>query len=207
VTRSIFFKHFDPDRIRTREEWLMRLLALLRPFFAKIGHPIPDHVRVTCGWPSSRALSRSLRTIGECWPTSASADGSIEIFISPCLSDPLQVAETLVHEAVHATGAEGHLKDFSRIAKVLGLRRPWRATRATPELRRRLNALISRLGPYPHGALDPVLKPQAKDGTRMLKLVCPDDGYTVRTTEKWITTKGRPICPCGTRMERAPKIL
>ena len=38
--------------------------------------------------------------------------------------------------------------------------------------------------------------------TRMLKLECPDDGYIVRTTQKWIDV-GLPTCPCGTEMELA----
>jgi hypothetical protein len=200
--RSLFFND-KQNVIRNREEWLTRLLILLRPFFAKIGHPLPDHVRVTCGWPSKGGLSRSRRTVGECWPPAASDDGSTEIFISPCLGDALQVAETVVHEAVHATGAMGHRKSFSRIARAIGLRRPWRATRATLELRARLNGLISKIGPYPHATLNAELMPHKKDSTRLLKLFCPEDGYIVRTTEKWISV-GMPLCPCGTRMERAP---
>lgn len=33
-------------------------------------------------------------------------------------------------------------------------------------------------------------------GSRMLKLICPNDGYTVRTTRKWLDV-GSPSCPCG----------
>jgi len=33
----------------------------------------------------------------------------------------------------------------------------------------------------------------------MLKVSCPADGYTVRTTAKWIAV-GFPTCPCGTEM-------
>lgn len=39
----------------------------------------------------------------------------------------------------------------------------------------------------------------------MLKVVCPDDGYIVRTTQKWLDI-GMPFCPCGEQMEyEAPK--
>ena len=48
------------------------------------------------------------------------------------------------------------------------------------------------------------MMPHKKDGTRLLKVVCPnpDCGYLMRTTERWIKV-GLPICPCGTRMEMA----
>ncbi len=201
---SVFFKNKGLVDVRTREEWLLRLVHALRPSFEKIGHRIPDQVRVTCGWPSRAALSRLHRTVGECWCPAASADQTVEIFISPCLSDGLQVAETLVHELVHATGAMGHRRNFSTIAKAIGLKRPWRATRATTELKARLNALISRIGPYPHATLDASMVSHKKETTRLLKVVCPnpDCGYLMRTTKRWIKV-GLPICPCGTRMEMA----
>ena len=200
--------HFNNNvNSRSREEWLMRLVEALRPSFHKIGHPIPDQVRITCGWPSKGALSRSRRTVGECWCSEASADQTIEIFISPCLGESVQVAAVTVHELVHATGATGHRGKFPKIAKAMGLMKPWRATRPTAQLQARLNALIaSRIGPYPHAKLDTAMPPQTKDSTRMHKLVCPNDGYIVRTTAKWIEF-GLPTCPCGTRMEVAPALL
>lgn len=35
-------------------------------------------------------------------------------------------------------------------------------------------------------------------GSRMLKVVCSDSGYTVRVARSWLD-KGSPICPCHTR--------
>ena len=49
-TRSIHFRKQGLN-LRTREEWLQRMLDALRPCFDKIGHPIPDQVRVSCSWP------------------------------------------------------------------------------------------------------------------------------------------------------------
>ena len=201
----LFFKNYGNGiglDVRTREEWLMRLVDTLRPSFERIGHRIPDGVRVTCGWPSKAALARRRRTIGECWSSAASADQTIEIFISPCLGDALQAAETLVHEMIHASGAMGHRGSFPAIAKAIGLRKPWRATHATPELKGRLNALISGIGPYPHATLDATMMPHKTDSTRMQKVICADCGYVVRTTAKWIAV-GLPICPCGTQMQVA----
>ncbi len=43
--------------------------------------------------------------------------------------------------------------------------------------------------------------PAPKQGTRMLKVICPADGYTIRTTNKWLQV-GFPTCPCGTVMRR-----
>jgi hypothetical protein len=192
--------------IRTREEWLLRLADALRPSFQSVAHPLPDQLRVTCGWPSQAALARIHRSIGECWPPAAGADRTVEIFISPCLGSAIEASETLVHELIHAVGVKGHRKSFSTIARTVGLMKPWRATTATPELRERLNALISQIGPYPHATLDRSMMPYKKDGTRTQKLVCPNDGYTVRTTERWISV-GMPTCPCGTRMRRADKNL
>lgn len=150
---------------------------------------------MTNGWPSKAGRARLRPTKGECWPPQASADQTVEIFISPSLGDGLQAAEQLVHELIHAGGAMGHRGKFPMIAKAIGLRKPWRTTQATRELKARLNALIVKIGPYPHAALDASMMPHKKDGTRMLKLVCPNDGYTVRTSEKWIRI-GRPACPC-----------
>lgn len=184
----------------TREQWLLDLVSGLRPMFEPVA-PVPESLRVTCGWPSTRAMSKTYRRIGECWRAEASADNVREIFISPCLGDGLEAAAVLVHELVHSTGADGHRRPFSRIAKAVGLVKPWRATTASPELQGRLNALIESVGPYPHAKLDWNQRTHKKDGTRLIKLWCPACGYTVRTTLKWIET-GLPICPCGSQFAR-----
>jgi hypothetical protein len=40
-----------------REEWLNKLTESLRSTFADLGHPLPDKLRISCGWPSSHALA------------------------------------------------------------------------------------------------------------------------------------------------------
>jgi hypothetical protein len=40
-----------------------------------------------------------------------------------------------------------------------------------------------------------------KQSTRMVKCECPDCGYIVRTTRKWLE-EGAPICPCNKREMR-----
>ncbi len=85
-----------------------------------------------------------------------------------------------------------------RIALAVGLAGKMTATHASPELTERLNVLCSQIGPYPHTSLD--RSQLKKQSTRMLKVECPECGYTVRTTAKWIEA-GLPTCPCGTEME------
>lgn len=187
----------------TREEWLLAMTELLRPLFAAAGAPLPQRVRVSCGWPSSKALTSPTsqnRTIGQCWPTACSADSTPEVFISPYLSEAVHVAETLTHELIHVWDdcRNGHKAAFRRIALKVGLEGRMTATHAGAELRERLNALCTQLGPYPHATLDRSMQP--KQGTRMLKLQCPDCGYTVRTTRQWIE-QGLPVCPCGEEMQ------
>jgi hypothetical protein len=94
----------------------------------------------------------------------------------------------------------GHTGAFVKIVKAIGFKAPWTSTPATPELIGRLNGLIVNLGPYPHAAIDK--SGRKKQGTRMLKVVCPECGYTVRTTQQWIDT-GLPRCVCGTETEFA----
>jgi hypothetical protein len=182
----------------TREEWLGRMVDAMRPMFT--GAKVTDKVRVTCGWPSRSGLGRRKRRIGECWPVDASADKTVEIFISPYLGTALEAAETLAHELVHATGAMSHQGDFVKIAKTIGLEKPWKSTHAGPALVERLNALIKEVGEYPHARLDSTKIGRKTQTTRLLKVKCPGCGYTIRTTARWIE-QGLPTCPCGEEME------
>ena len=84
----------------TREEWLVRMVDMLRPLFQGAGHPLPARVRVSCGWPTRRALAPAgqNRTIGQCFPTECSADSTPEVFVSPCIAGGAEAAAILVHE-------------------------------------------------------------------------------------------------------------
>lgn len=183
----------------TREAWLNRLTDKLRPLFIAAGAPLPPKVRISCGWPTRKpaADAKGVRALGQCFSRAASAAGINEVFVSPVVADAQNAAAILVHELVHAADdcANGHGAAFKRIATAVGLAGPMRSTTAGPELENRLNALIAELGPYPHARLD-YNKDRKKQTTRMLKLVCPECGYTVRTTRQWIE-QGLPTCPCG----------
>ena len=183
----------------TREEWLNTLAGNLRPLLDAVGATVPDLVRVSVGWPSARGLSLKKRIIGQCWSPKCSADHATEIFISPYLGEGGQVAETLLHEMIHAAvGTEcGHKGAFVETAKKLGFTAPWKSTPATPDLKGRLQLLLP--GDYPHGQLEPLTGGIKKQTTRLVKVLCPGCGYTLRTTRKWIDERGTPICPCNSK--------
>lgn len=195
-----------------REAWLEAAVLALEPVFSEVMaplykgddgqiHSIPP-LRVSCGWPSRHATSRSRQRIGECWDVEDAADGKNHVFVSPVLEDPIEVLETLVHEIVHAVvgGSKvGHRAPFRRLALAVGLEGKMTATRAGSLLRDRLAAFSAALGEYPHGAI--TLKARKmKQGTRMLKAECPC-GAIIRLTRKVIDHPGLPTCACGEAFE------
>lgn len=195
-------------KYKTREEWLSAMLAALRPKFKANGTPIPAKVRVSCAWPSTGAVARKNRRDGECWAASSSEGGYCEIFITPTLSDPVKVGGVLVHELLHASletanpdKSIGHGSKFAQAMGALGMTGKPTATGESAELKRELAAIVKTLGKYPHSALK--LSPRGKvQTTRLLKAVCPECGYTIRVTAKWVEV-GFPTCPCGGEIEAA----
>lgn len=191
-----------------REQWLGQLVEALRPTFINIGYPLPDRIRVACGWPSRSALSRKTRRIGEAWSQACSADGAHETFLSPTLSDPVEVGAVLVHELVHhAVGVgHGHKGPFTRCARSIGLEGKMRSTVAGPRLNEQLRHLTTMLGPYPHGALANTAggiitsSGPTKQATRMLKVSCAC-GCIVRMARQWLDNVGVPTCGCGKKMQ------
>lgn len=185
-----------------REAWLYAVAERMWPMLLKHGGAKPKSYRVSCGWPSKSALLRASsksRRIGEAWHA-GSGDDSREIFISPALENPVAVADVLLHEMIHAAlpGEVGHRAPFPQIAKKLGLEGKPTATYAGEALAQVLAEITAEVGPYPHAKLDAT--PHRKQGTRMMKVQCPDCGYTLRTTRVWLEV-GVPTCPCGATME------
>ena len=176
----------------TREAWLEELVEKLTPFFDVTDFKLP-HVRVSVGFPSRGGLAK---VIGECWVPKASADNSAQIFISPKLIEPWKVAETVLHEMIHAaTPGSGHRGDFVKVAKQLGFQKPWKLTPSSEELEGRLRAVVLGMAAYPHAELRPLVE-RKKQTTRMLKLECGECQYTARTTKKWADAK-LPVCVNG----------
>ncbi len=190
----------------TREQWLKEAATKLQPLFEEHGYKVPANIRYSCGWPSKSALSAKHRRIGECWSKDASSDEQFEIFISPALGEPLRALDVLVHEIVHAVVGlkEGHNATFKRCAVAVGLEGKMTATTASEQLIKRLKGVHEELGAYPHGALVGMTNGRKKEGTRLIKCTCPECGYNVRTTAKWLEV-GAPICPaCDEAM--APEV-
>jgi len=155
---------------------------------------------VTCGFPSKKALAKKGRRIGECWSPATSLDHHTEIMITMLEDDPLLVLSILAHELVHAAVGvkEGHRHPFIALARQVGLVAPWASASASDALKTGLATMAKRLGPYPHARMAPLVTTPAQT-TRLKKVHCPDCGYTIRVTAKWMV-RGLPVCPCGREM-------
>jgi hypothetical protein len=202
---------------RDRHDWLEKATLVLRHLFDTKGYTVPEKVRVAWGWPSNRKGGR----IGECWYPAASADGHAEIFLSPEIGIPARASEarklsatitilaTLAHELVHATQGPkaSHGPLFKRCAVAIGLTGKMTATVAGPDFKEWATQMIEEeLGPFPAGGLTPGSgsAERKKQSTRLLKVFCPECGYTARVTNKWICDAGTPLCPSnGDPMEVA----
>lgn len=93
-----------------REEWLLKMIAALRPDFERIGFCLPEKIRASCSWPSKSALAEKKKRIGEAWSAECSGDEHYETFISPVLKNPIDVGATLVHELCHCAAGLGQVK-------------------------------------------------------------------------------------------------
>lgn len=182
----------------TREEWLRAAAVLIeQDVLAPAGGVLTREIAVSVGFPSTRATANKNRRIGECWK--AAGDAPNHVFIHPEL-DPGQVLGVLVHELIHAVDncQSGHKGRFRTIALAAGLEGKMTATyvKGGSDLDHKLDAIVRKLGPFPHKALKVVKRP--KQTTRMVKLECFTCGCIVRTSQKWIDEYPRAWeCPCG----------
>ena len=124
----------------TREAWLNDVAHRLAPIFQQLAAPLPARLRIAIGFTSGGQRSKR---IGECWDNQCSEDRYFEIFIRPDLGQskdlmPMQVAEILGHELVHAAVgiAAGRGREFRRVAKGIGLVDKWWRPRPAPSSRR-----------------------------------------------------------------------
>lgn len=191
-----------------REAWLQEAVSELTPLIGEwVGWTQAPAVRVSVGFPSAGGLSRKRRKVGQCWSPESSKDKVPHVFISPVLSDGISVLGTLLHELIHAgVGVKyKHGKHFKTVAQAVGLVGKMTATEVGPELAPKLEAMLERLGAYPHAALDPAQNPVKKQTTRMLKASCKqaECGYTIRLAKKWADV-GLPWCPACDWAEGVP---
>ena len=179
-------------KFKTREQWLTAAAKKLERLFP--ADQKPSGYRVTCGFPSTGGIANKQRVVGECWPKGASKDRINEVILTILEDAPLEVMGTLAHELVHVVDdcQHGHKAPFRKLATEIGLEGKMTSTTMSERFKDEARKMIKALGPYPHKALRTAGR--TKQGTRMIKAACPECGYTVRTTQKWIDI-AIPCCP------------
>lgn len=175
----------------TREQWLNAFTDKARVVFKQRGLELPEKIRVSVGF-----MFRSPKAIGQCWAESASADGHREVFINPTQADSARVADILTHELAHCLFGpeEKHGKNFKAAVTKLGLEGKATATVAGDNWRAWAFPILAKLGPIPHGAIDPSASGVKKQTTRLLKCECEECGFIFRATAKHVNGK-RLRCP------------
>jgi len=108
----------------------------------------------------------------------------------------------LVHELVHAVDdcQHKHGKEFKKIALSLGMKGPMRSAEAGPELKKRLEEMALKLGPYPHGKLKQSLKKTVRKARARAR--CPECNYEVPMYKRFLSY-GPPLCPAH-KVEMSP---
>jgi hypothetical protein len=187
------------QRVINREDWLTRAAMIANEhLFRAAKYTVPNNVRYAMSLPSRNAMGKKRTTIGQCWSSKCSDDGTYEIFVTPMIDDMRDVFATLVHEIVHAVvGLEhGHDKVFKRCALAVGLEGKMTATTMTDETWDRMKPLlVAGLGEYPHAKMQ-VNSTVKKQTTRMIKAECLLTNYKVRVSRSQVESYGEPVCPC-----------
>ena len=178
------------SKTATREQWLKEAILALTPLFKEKGYAVPK-CHVSCGFASTDVKRGH---IGQCWSTKASADKMNQIFISPGLSDSVEVLDTLMHELVHAVDdcQNKHGPIFKKMALKLGMKGTMRSAGAGPELKVKLEKIAASLGTYPHAKLNVPRK--VIDRRPRPRAKCSECGFTVPML-KACMHYGPPICP------------
>lgn len=186
---------------KNREKWLNDAVDHgIRDLFADAGYALPEYYAAV-SIPQAGGIRHVL---GMCYYRGG--DGLCQIMINPIVKDGILALEVLIHELVHAVcGPDAaHGPVFKRCALAVGLKggpyrnvkESMRATVGTPELKEKLEAIISKIGEYPHPGLN---LGGAKQSTRQRKLKCPMCKFQVYTSAKQIEfaqSWGDLKCPC-----------
>ena len=189
------------NSLSTREEWLVLVAGQAESLFVDQGHDIPEY-RVTCGFPSRKALGKDGSVaLGQCWSAEHSDGNVFEIFISPLVDDALRVTDILIHELCHAIAPpkSGHGAAFKKIALSVGLEGKMTSTVAGSELLAWIEKVVEGVGPYPHHKLVAPVAQKKPQKSRQMKGECPDckaegEPYIIRLSAENID-RGMPICP------------
>ena len=172
-------------------------MSELRSPFKRLGHPIPERVRIGVGFPSVRGIAAKNQRIGECWSSERSGDDHHEIIVSPVIADAMRVAGILAHELIHAAvGVEcGHKGAFRALALAIGLEGKMTATVEGEAFKRLAQPTLDAIGPYPHAELHAMSNGRKKQVARLIKCECAECGYVARVARQWIDDQGAPHCP------------
>jgi len=151
---------------------------------------------LSVGFPFGIRTGRG-KAIGQC--CTLSDHERAHLFVPPSGDDPLRVLDVVTHELIHAAVGchQGHRGPFATIARAIGLTGSLRVTMPGPALQARLAAIIGRVGPTPHLALDPELleRSRTKQGTRQRTYTCPSCGQILRAATA--TTSRRSASPAA----------
>lgn len=182
---------------KTREEWLMAAVAIFRTWFAEEETPLPDVVRLSVGY----AKGAKTNTIGWCYRKSAAEDEIHQIYISPTLTNPVDVLSTELHELCHAaTDGHGHGKVFGKIARAVGLTGKLTATVPGDDLRKELTEIAEELGPYPHAKLIPTQAHKGQHGRYNTKLSCSVCQFKITSVSRKMLDEWGTPDHCGEEM-------
>jgi hypothetical protein len=126
--------------------------------------------------------------------TKASEDSVNQIFISPALSDTVDLLNTLLNELVHAVDdcENKHGPVFKKMALKLGMKGPMRSAGAGPALRTKLEDIAASLGLYSHSKLNVPRK--VIDWRPRPRAKCLRCKFTVPMHKAFIHYR-TPICP------------
>lgn len=172
----------NPDS--DRERWLTEAAGYIADdLIAQHAQLTAPTVRLSIGQPTG-----STTAVGQCYPRSRSTDNTNHIFISPSLSDSLEILRVLTHELIHAylDCQDGHKGRFRSIALAVGFTPPLTSINTTEALDSALIGYIDLLGPIPHARLDTT--PQKRQRGRQLKVFCSNDacGFKFHTSRMQI---------------------
>lgn len=138
------------------EVWLNEAVELLRPVFAEAGYEIPP-VYVSVGFSTYGYKPGAKKNIiGVCHASWMTMDGINEIYITPLVTEPVDVIALLVHELIHAVDdcKSSHGPGFQKISRALrctdNRHVPLNEWRETVE---RYRAMARQLGRYPRAGV------------------------------------------------------
>lgn len=179
-----------------REGWLTEIAKRMEEVFSIKRYRLKPY-RLTCGWPCRMPLSLRGRRIGECHPPSTSKGGVSEIFISPLLEDPLEVAGVVAHEMIHviAGNEAGHKGPFIKVCREMGMVGKPTSASPGPTLNNHIQLILDKVGAYPHTALTPTGR-RVVVRSRSVRLKC-ECGCAVSIKTEDAEDYGLPTCGCG----------